>query len=123
MEAAGLEPQPLDLKTGSRTVRLDVMIDGRPVAVPPFLGVDRVRSLQAVVHTHDDSGTLWLEGKGVDSVTLGQLFTLWGVRLDDRCLGAACGQVIVRTDRTAPAADPRTLRLASVGQVTVTASS
>jgi hypothetical protein len=112
---------PLDLTSNRRTVQLEVAIDGRPVEVPAYVGVDRVRSVQAVVHTHDDSGTLWLEGKGVESVTLGQLFTLWGVRLDSDCLGVACGGVTVETNPTARVADPRAVRLASVNQITVAA--
>lgn len=121
LEAAGLEPLPLDLTDGSRTVTLSVTVDGAAVEVPPYIGVDRLRSLQAAVHTHDTSGTLWLEGKGADQVTLGQLFTLWGVRLDQQCLGAACGGVRVTTSPDRPVSDPRTVPLAGLTGIAVAA--
>jgi len=125
IETAGLEPLPLDLVTSGRTVRLQVSVDGRPVEVPAYLGVDRARSVQAAAHTHDTSGTVWLEGKGADRVTLGQLFRLWGVRFDRSCLGPACGSVTVSTipaDSDARA-DPSALPLATVRSIVVVATS
>jgi hypothetical protein len=93
IEAAGLEalsfghPVVETLKT-----RLEVAVDDEPVLVPAYIGIDRVRALEAVLHTHADDGVLWVESptRGTE-VTLGQLFDLWGVRLDARCLGDACG--------------------------------
>ena len=64
----------------------------------PYIGMDRPRALQGPAHTHDDSGTVWLEGRGADTVTLGQFFTLWGVRFHPRCLGATCGVVTVTAE-------------------------
>lgn len=68
--AAGMEPQPLSLDTGSQSVQLQIRINGAPVAVPAYVGIDRLRAVQADVHTHDASGELWLEGKAADTVTL-----------------------------------------------------
>ena len=66
--------------------------------VPAYVGIDRLRAVQAPVHTHDASGQVWLEGRETDAVTLGQFFTVWGVRFDDRCLGSACGALVVTVD-------------------------
>ena len=85
------------------------------------IGVDRLRALQAPCHTHDTSGTVWLEGTGGKDVTLGQLFDLWGVRLTSTCLGATCGRVVVTVDGT-PVASPRDVRLRDATSVRVEAS-
>ena len=44
------------------------------------------------MHTHDTSGQVWLEGRHTDAVTLGEFFTVWGVRFDDQCLGRHAGR-------------------------------
>jgi hypothetical protein len=97
------------------------MVDHQQVEVPGYVGIDRVRSLQAAVHTHDSSGTVWLEGKGSADVTLGELFTVWGVRLDRRCLGSACGGVTVTTQPRSDVTDPTRLRLEGLRSITVSA--
>jgi hypothetical protein len=122
IEAAGLEPQPMSNKENSRLINLRITVDGGLVEVPAYVGVDRVRGMQAVAHTHDSSGQVWLEGRGADTVTLGQFFTLWGVRLDDQCLGSACGALVVKVD-TVPAAKPREVRLATSHLIEITARS
>ena len=90
--------------------------------IPPYVGVDRLRAQQAAVHTHDTTNQVWLEGRDIDAITLGQFFTLWAVRFDGRCLGAACGEVKVTADGQ-PVTDPLALKLAQVDQVTVSARS
>ncbi len=122
IEAAGLEPQPLSNDENVRVVKLRVTVDGIPVEVPAYVGIDRVRALQAAVHTHDTSGQVWLEGGGTGAVTLGQFFTLWGVRFDDHCLGSACGDLVVRVDRVVTQA-PRDVRLATSQTIDIIATS
>jgi hypothetical protein len=122
IRAAGLETQPLSSNENSRVVELRIIVDGAPVEVPAYLGIDRVRALQATVHTHDTSGQVWLEGRDTDAVTLGQFFTVWGVRFDDQCLGSACGALVVKVDgQVSPA--PRDVRLAASRTINVTATS
>ena len=120
--AAGLEAQPLSSNENSRVVDLRITVDGTSVEVPAYVGIDRVRALQAPVHTHDTSGQVWLEGRETDAVTLGQFFTVWGVRFDDHCLGSACGALKVTVDGTASSA-PREVRLAASRMINITASS
>jgi hypothetical protein len=120
--AAGLETQPLSSKENSRVVQLRITVDGAPVEVPAYIGVDRVRAVQAPVHTHDTSGEVWLEGRNTDEVTLGQFFTVWGVRFDDRCLGSACRDLVVTVDGKVSSA-PREALLAESRIVDISASS
>jgi hypothetical protein len=101
---------------------MTIVVDGWKVPIPAYVGMDRLRAQRAVVHTHDTTNQVWLEGRDIQPVTLGQFFTVWAVRFDSRCLGAACGEVRVIADGQ-PVADPQYLRLAQVKEVTVTARS
>lgn len=98
IRAAGLPEQPLGTDTDQWVLNLTVTVDGEEVEVPAFIGADRLRAVQAPVHTHEPGGEVWLEGDGNREITLGQFFILWGVRFDSQCLGAACGDVTVTAD-------------------------
>ena len=119
--AAGLEAQPLS-NENSHVLALRITMDGAPVEVPAYVGIDRVRALQAPVHTHDTSGQVWLEGRETEAVTLGQFFTVWGVRFDDQCLGSACGAVMVNVDGKVRST-PREVRLTASRIIDITATS
>jgi hypothetical protein len=121
-EAAGVPSPSLDDRSNQKVVSITITIDGARVPLVPNIGLDRPRALQAPAHTHDDSGTVWLEGAGATEVTLGQFFTIWGVRFDDGCLGAACGDLQVSADGSAVAA-PRALRLWAVSDVQIRVAS
>src|SRR5699024_7264998 len=110
--------EPLDTTTNQRITSLEVVIDGEPVEVPAYIGIDRIRALQAAAHTHNASGEVWLEGTEAPTVTLGQFFTLWGVRFDSGCLGAACGTVEVSADGE-PVTEPADLVLADTRAIRV----
>jgi hypothetical protein len=90
---------------------LDVFVDGRSVVVPAGIGIGgdpnarvAVQQGQAVaglagtcakpcispLHTHDESGVLHVENDKERQITLGQLFTEWGVRFNDQCVGGYC---------------------------------
>jgi hypothetical protein len=93
IDAAGFARLPFGHPV-ARTVRadLEVRVDDVAVVVPAFIGIDRVRAVEASLHTHADDGELWLESPDADEeVSLGDFFDLWGVRLDAECLGDACG--------------------------------
>lgn len=117
-ELAGVPSSRLDDRSNQRVLTLTVQIDGAVVPLVPNIGIDRPRALQAPAHTHDATGTVWLEGAGAQDVTLGQFFTLWGVRFDGRCLGAACGVVAVTTDGAVVKA-PAMLRLWAANDVQI----
>jgi hypothetical protein len=120
--AAGLEAQPLSSNENSHVVNLRITVDGAAVEVPPYVGIDRVRALQAPVHTHDSTGQVWLEGREIDSVTLGQFFIVWGVRFDDHCLGSACRGLVVTVNGRVSSA-PGEVHLAESRTIDISASS
>jgi hypothetical protein len=120
--AAGLTPEPLNTTGDRHIVAVSIHVDGWQVAIPPYVGIDRLRAQQAAVHTHDTSNLVWLEGPDIESITLGQFFTVWGVRFDGRCLGAACGEVVVTADGKL-VTDAPTLYLAQVSSVMIMARS
>ncbi|MDQ7992179.1 MAG: hypothetical protein AAGC63_06320 [Propionicimonas sp.] len=117
-EAAGVPASRLDDTTGQQVFTLTLTIDADPVPLAEGIGLDLPRALQAPVHTHDASGTVWLEGRGAGDVTLGQFFTIWGVRFTDTCLGAACGTIRASVDGR-PVADPGGVLLAGAGTIAV----
>ena len=120
IRAAGLPEQPLGTDTDPWVLDLTVTVDGEAVDLPAFIGADRLRAVQAPVHTHDPGGEVWLEGDGNRDITLGEFFTLWGVRFDGECLGAACGGVTVTADGRG-VEDPVDLVLRGLTSVSVTA--
>jgi hypothetical protein len=102
IEAAGLPVLDSGYRPEvTRTARLSVTVDGEPVVVPAQIGRDRVRAVEAALHTHSDDGTIWVEeidASRIDDYRLADLFALWGVRFDAECLGSSCGGVEVRVD-------------------------
>ena len=72
---------------------LDVIVDGKPVEVPPYLGFV-ARGQQAIglapLHTHDASGIIHIENSVPATFVLGQFFIEWGVRLTPTCVGGYC---------------------------------
>lgn len=122
ISAAGLPELSLDSDSDPFILTVLVTVDDEPVPLAPFIGIDRLRAVQAPVHTHDDSGDVWLEGEGNREVTLGEFFTLWGVRFDDGCLGNACARVVVSADGQ-PINDPALLVLRDHDVIEVSAES
>jgi hypothetical protein len=120
IDLAHLARLPLNASDDPHVLTLEVFVAGQQVEVPAYVGIDRLRAVQAPCHTHDASGTVWIEGSGGSAVTLGQFFDVWGVRLTATCLGAACGSVSVTTDGQT-VSSPRDVRLRDVGHVVVRA--
>jgi hypothetical protein len=82
---------------------LDVLVDGKAEPVPPGIGIsdELARAFQqgkprcsqpciSPLHTHADDGVLHVENDKERQITLGQLFTEWGVRFNDQCVGGYC---------------------------------
>lgn len=87
LRAAGVPELPLNDTADPHVFTMTLTVAGERIAIPAHVGVDRVRAVQAPVHTHDDSGQVWLEGRGNREVTLAQWFTLWGVRATATAFG------------------------------------
>lgn len=68
---------------------LDVLVNGRAVAVPANIGVDAASGSMSALHTHTPDGVLHIEADAKGQIfTLGQLFTEWNVRLTPTMIGS-----------------------------------
>lgn len=66
---------------------LRIFVDGRFVPVPAQIGIDPQGRFLAPLHTHDASGVVHIEADRRFPFTLGQFFTIWGVRFTDARIG------------------------------------
>ena len=106
---------------------LTIAIDGKPVPVPPNIGVDPNTGTMSAVHTHEGDGTIHIEADTVgEKFTLGQLFTQWGVALTPSQIGgvkAKAGEkVTVTSNGAAVPGNPADLQLESDQQIELTLS-
>ena len=67
---------------------LHVFVGARPVPVPAGIGIDPRGAFLAPLHTHDSSGIIHVESARPFPFTLGELFSVWGVRFSRATLGA-----------------------------------
>lgn len=100
---------------------LDVFVHGRRVTVPAGIGIGH--GFISPLHTHDASGVVHVESPGPRAFTLGELFSVWGVRLTRRCLGGYCrhgaDRLRVYADGRELTGDPRVLPLAPHAEIVV----
>ena len=68
-------------------VHLDVLSDGKAVAVPAEIGIDTIHPGISPLHTHDDSGVIHIESPVKRQFSLGEFFTEWGVSLSANNIG------------------------------------
>jgi len=90
--AAGL-PYAEEMLSVHYHAHLDIVVDGKAVEVPPYLGFvasgQKVLGL-APLHTHDGSGVIHIENSVPAQFVLGQVFVEWGVRFTPTCVGGFC---------------------------------
>jgi len=121
--AAGLPMEKMGMADHYH-VHLDILIDGKAVPVPQNLGIDPQTGAMAGVHTHSNDGLIHIEaGQKGQPFTLGQLFTIWNVRLTADQIGSlvASDGKTLRTyvDGKEYAGDPALLRLAKRQDITL----
>jgi hypothetical protein len=144
--AAGLTPI-LGTLVRHDHVHLDVIVDGRRIAVPAGVGLAEpvdggpcpptspkigdcagghfftAAVANSPLHTHSASGIVHIESDRPGVFTLGEFFAEWGVRLDARCLGGYCAgggkQLRVYLDGKRAAGDPRRIVLANRQEIAV----
>jgi hypothetical protein len=106
---AGLTPEVKEHLQTHRHSHLDVFVDGEAVPVPAGIGIDitdpGVKDFPdggyggieectnpciSPLHIHSEDGIIHTEAAADTLLTLGQLFTEWGVKLDDECVGEFC---------------------------------
>ena len=66
---------------------LRVYVNGHQTPVPANLGIDPNGQFLAPLHTHDTSGIIHMEADQPYPFTLGQFFTIWGVKFTPTQLG------------------------------------
>lgn len=93
IKAAGLEALGHENLKVHYHAHLGIWDQGKNVPVPPGIGF-LVKNGNAVgisaLHTHDDTGVIHVESDKDVPFTLGQVFTEWGVRLTQDCVGGLC---------------------------------
>ncbi|HLB21949.1 MAG TPA: hypothetical protein VK605_07540, partial [Solirubrobacteraceae bacterium] len=67
---------------------LRVYADGKQVPVPANIGIEPEGASMASLHTHDTSGVIHIESSEQYPFTLGQFFTIWGVKFSASQLGS-----------------------------------
>lgn len=87
-QALGLDVARMEGTVNHFHAHLDITVDGKPVEVPPNIGIDQTSGAMSELHTHDSSGILHIEAPTADQrYTLGQLFGEWRVRLTATSMG------------------------------------
>lgn len=66
---------------------LDVLVDGKPVAVPGAIGIDQQAQKISPLHTHDTDGVIHVESPVKATFSLGQFMTEWNVALTQDSIG------------------------------------
>jgi hypothetical protein len=67
---------------------LRVYVNGKQVPVPAEIGIEPEATSLASLHTHDASGVMHIESSEKYPFTLGQFFTIWGVKFTRTQLGS-----------------------------------
>lgn len=87
--AAGLPHSATEFLTVHYHAHLDVFVNG--ISQPVASSIGRVdQSFFSPLHTHATSGLIHIEAESDLRFTLEMLFTEWGVRLTDNCVGGYC---------------------------------
>jgi hypothetical protein len=117
LKAIGLPALPKEALTFHIHQRMAVLVNGRFVYIPAYIGIDANGKFISELHTHDASGIIHVEAPAARKFTLGQFFDVWGLRFSTKCLGGYCAQgkkqVMVWTDGKRVLGDPRNVVLTS----------
>lgn len=104
---------------------LSIFVHGEEVLVPAGIGIhEQYPAFISPLHVHDESGIVHIESPTVETFTLGQLFDIWGVRLDGACIGAYCtddtNTLRIFVDGKAYLGGPRELELTPHAVIVIT---
>jgi hypothetical protein len=144
--AAGLVPETAERLTFHVHSHLDVFVNGQKVTVPAGLGIDTTNpgvhefpniagatgygginppcatACISPLHTHDVTGILHTESSTVKNNTLGQLFTEWGVKLDQNCVNTYCKPqtpIAIYVNGKAFSGNPTTIPLSNLKEIAI----
>jgi hypothetical protein len=75
---------------------ISLYLDGNPkkVVIPQDIGIPPTGTVDSPIHTHDTLGIIHIESATKNyTAPLQDVFDIWGVRFDSRCIGGYCGGV------------------------------
>jgi hypothetical protein len=67
---------------------LEVYVNGKKQTIPNGIGADQEEQTLTALHTHDTEGVVHIEADRQFPFTVGQFFTIWGVKFTPTQLGA-----------------------------------
>jgi len=70
---------------------LHIYVDGLLVPLPANIGLDPAKRVESSMHTHDSTGIMHMEAPHPYSYTLGDFFSVWGVKLGPAQVGGLTG--------------------------------
>lgn len=70
---------------------LRIYVDGLLSPLPPNIGIDHARDIESSLHTHDATGVIHMEATHPHRFTLGDFFSVWGVKLGPAQVGGLSG--------------------------------
>jgi hypothetical protein len=70
---------------------LHIYVNGLLVPLPADIGIDLATGVESSLHTHDRTGIIHMEAPRPYNFTLGDFFSVWGVKLGPAQLGGLSG--------------------------------
>jgi hypothetical protein len=70
---------------------LHIYVEGLLSPLPANIGLDPAKGLESSMHTHDSTGIIHMEAPHPYNYTLGDFFSVWGVKLGPAQLGGLTG--------------------------------
>jgi hypothetical protein len=92
LETLGLDQLAVEGNVIHIHQHLDLFVNGKHVAVPASVGFPQDQSFIAALHTHDGRGVIHVESPEKRDFYLGEFFGVWGVRLNEKCIGGDCAR-------------------------------
>jgi hypothetical protein len=89
LQPLGLNQLPQEQLVFHIHQHLDIFVNGKPVAVPQYIGINDSAYITEL-HTHAFDGIIHVEAARKVDFTLGQFFGEWAVFLNSKCIGAYC---------------------------------
>lgn len=102
---------------------IDIVVNGRLLVVPQYIGINFNDQFLAELHTHDASGIIHVESPTIRLFTLADFFGVWGLRFTPSCLGGYCTKgskrIWVWVNAKRFRGDPRKIALLSHREIVV----
>ena len=70
---------------------LHIYVNGLLVPLPADIGLDPAKGIESSMHTHDGTGIIHMEAPHPFNYTLGDFFSVWGVKLGPAQVGGLTG--------------------------------